>query len=75
VRAIKDGDWISRTINIHGVLILLLVAIMAVFFKWAREDPTSGEKISPGSPVSKRDLEEIVNGSIRHLIPNPQVHA
>jgi hypothetical protein len=73
VRAIKDGDWISRTINIHGVLILLLVAIMAVFFKWAREDPTSGEKVSPGSPVSKRDLEEIVNGSIRHLIPNPQV--
>jgi hypothetical protein len=25
--------------------------------------------------VSKRDLEEIVNGSIQHLIPNPQVHA
>ncbi|KAJ9482300.1 hypothetical protein VN97_g11136 [Penicillium thymicola] len=35
---------------------------MAIFFKWAREDLTSGKKISPGSPVSKRNFEEIVNG-------------
>ncbi|OQE16085.1 hypothetical protein PENFLA_c029G04051 [Penicillium flavigenum] len=67
MRPIKDGDWISRIINIQGVLIHFLVAIMAVFFKWAREDPTSGEKISPGSPVLKRDLEEIVNGFLSDI--------
>ncbi|CAG8150966.1 unnamed protein product [Penicillium nalgiovense] len=67
VRAVKDGDWISRTINLHGVLIILLVAIMSVFLKWAREDPTSGEKISPGSPVSKREFEEIVNGFLSDI--------
>ncbi|KAJ5466234.1 terpenoid synthase [Penicillium desertorum] len=73
-RASKDGDEISRIINIQidylpqSLLILFVVAILAALFKWPRKDPTSvGEYICHGSSVSKREYEEVVNGFLSDI--------
>ena len=75
-RAGKYGDWSLRIINIqmnylpYGVLILFLVAILAacVYFKWPRNEPPSVMgNIRPGSTVSKRNYEQVVNGFLRDI--------
>lgn len=54
----------------YGVLILFLVAILAacVYFKWPRNEPPSVMgNIRPGSTVSKRNYEQVVNGFLRDI--------
>lgn len=68
VRGGQDGNWASHIINPHmnflsSIVFIFLIAILAALLKLNSKDPKSvAEKVCPGSTVSKKDYEGIVNG-------------
>ena len=66
--SIEGGCWAELNIPLFCVIILLFIAIFAALIKWATYHVLNlSIPISPGSTVSRRSYEEVVNGFLRDI--------
>lgn len=74
----QDGDFASYIINLQmkylpsSMIIISLVAILAAILKLPSNDPNfTSEKVCPGSTVSRKQYEEVVNGLLHEISFQP----